>query len=211
MNAWSVAIRCVTAGAVLLGAMESAHAQDRPVVELAFGYSLLKLHSGPLATAGVGTLFPAGWFFEAAVPLSDGIALVGQLDGQYRWKSKSLDLAGPPGAAGYTLRAHSVLTGARVIGRRADGLTAIFHLLAGTTRLGLTLSAAAPVPGTLVPLVGPEGARSQFTLQAGGGWDYPLRRGLSARVTADYVRVSTADGPTHGYRVAVGWVVPLRR
>jgi hypothetical protein len=100
----------------------------------------------------------------------------------------------------YSLTVHTFLAGARV-GRREDGLTGFFHLLAGTTRVGLTLSSAAPVGGTT----------TDFTLQAGGGFDFPLTSRWSGRMTADYLRLFTQGAPTHGVRVAVGWVVPLVR
>jgi hypothetical protein len=65
-------------------AWQSRRAQDRPRFEPAGGYEILKLQSEPLDAAGVGTFFPLGWFFEAAVPVSSGLTLVGQLSGQYR-------------------------------------------------------------------------------------------------------------------------------
>jgi opacity protein-like surface antigen len=84
-------------------------------------------------------------------------------------------------------------------------------MLAGATRVGLTLSAAALAGGIPVPLVGGDGATTEFTLHAGGGFDFPLTSRWSGRVTADYLRVFTEGAPTHGVRVAVGWVVPLAR
>ena len=211
MSVCTCAIRVVIAVAVVAGVAGSARAQDRPRVELAGGYQLLKFLSEPLDAAGVGTFFPVGWFFEASAPVSSGLTLVGQLGGHYRSESAAVTFMGIPGADDYSLKVHSFLAGARVVGRRADGLTAFFHILAGATHVGLTLSSAAAVRGTLVPLLGADGATTDFTLQAGGGWDYPLPARRSARVTVDYLRLSTVDAPTHRVRVAVGWVLPLAR
>ena len=105
---------------------------------------------------------------------------------------------------------HTFLAGARLVGRREDGLTAFFHLLAGATRVGLNLSAAVSA-GIPIPLVGSDGATTERTLQAGGGFDFPLRARWSGRMTVDYLRLLTEGAPTHGVRVAVGWVVPLSR
>jgi hypothetical protein len=49
-------IRVAIAVAIAVGAAKPAGAQDRPRVELAGGYQILKLQSGPLDAAGVGTL-----------------------------------------------------------------------------------------------------------------------------------------------------------
>jgi hypothetical protein len=201
-------IRVVVA-VVLVAAAESAGAEDRPRFELAGGYQILKLQSEPLAAAGVGTFFPLGWFFEAAAPVSSGLTIVGQVSGQYRSVSAPSTSVVAPQPAGH-LDVHSFLAGARAVGRRDDGLTAFFHLLAGGTLVGLTQSAAVPVPGPLLPLLGVGGGTTAFTLQAGGGFDFPLTTRLSGRMTADYVRLSTKGEPTHGVRVAIGWVVPWR-
>jgi hypothetical protein len=133
------AIRVVIAVAVVAGVAGSAWAQDRPGVELSGGYQFLKLQSDTLDAAGVGTFFPVGWFFEAAAPVSTGLALAAQVGGHYRSESAPLMFVGVPGAADYSLNVHSFLAGARVVGRREDGLTAFFHVLAGATRVGLTL------------------------------------------------------------------------
>jgi hypothetical protein len=61
-------------------------------------------------------------------------------------------------AADYSLNAHSFLAGPRVVSRREDGLTAFFHILVGATRVGLTLSPAALVEGSPVPLLGRDGS-----------------------------------------------------
>jgi len=179
-------IRVAIAVVVIAGMTEPARAQNRPRVELAGGYQILKLHSESLDAAGVGTFFPIGWFFEAAAPVSSGLTLVGQLSGDYRSVSV-------PSASVVPLqeheKVHSFLAGARIVGRRDDGLTAFFHLLAGGTRLGLTQAG---------------GATTEFTLQAGGGFDFPLTSRWSGRMTADYVRLFTEGAPTHGVPVAIG-------
>lgn len=204
-----VVIRVVMAVVLVAAVAQSTRAQDRPRFELAGGYQILKLQSEPLDTAGVGTFFPLGWFFEAAAPVSSGLTLVGQVSGQYRSVSApSTSVVAPKPAE--RLNVHSFLAGARVVGRRDDGLTAFFHLLAGATLVGLTQSAAVPVPGPLVPLLGVDGGTTAFTLQAGGGFDFPLTSRLSGRMTADYVRLFTKGEPTPGVRVAIGWVVPWR-
>lgn len=105
----------------------------------------------------------------------------------------------PPEADDRSLNAHSVLTGARVVGRREDGLTAFFQVFGGPTRVGGTWCAAAASVTT--PL----------TLEAGGGFDFPLTSRWSERLTADYLRISTTCEPTYGFRAAVGWVVSLSR
>jgi len=159
-------IRVALAVAVVACATTPARAQDRPRVELAGGYEILKLQSEPLDDAGVGTFFPLGWFFEVAAPVSSGFTLVGQLSGQYRSVSQPSASVVIPQAAEEHLKVYSFLAGARIVGRRDDGLTAFFHLLAGESRVGLTQSAAAAVPATLLPLLGVGGATTEFTLQA---------------------------------------------
>ena len=192
-------IRAAITVATVTALAEPAQAQRRPGVELAGGYQLLRLQSEPLTSAVVGTFIPFGWFFEAAAPVSSGFTLVGQLGGHYRSESASGTFMAGPTADDYRLNVHTVLAGPRVIGRREDGLTAFFHLLAGATRVGLTRSGS-PLEST-----------TDLTLQAGGGFDFPLTSQWSGRMTADYVRVFTERLPTHGVRVAVGWVVPLAR
>jgi hypothetical protein len=209
MSRCTCLIRVAIAVAVVAGVAEPARAQDRPRVELAGGYQILKLQSEPLDAAGVGTFLPLGWFFEAAAPVSNGLTLVGQVSGQYRSVTAPSTSAVPQ--ADEHLKVHSFLAGARIVGRRDDGLTAFFHLLAGETRVGLTQSAAAPVPGILLPLLGVGGATTEFTLQVGGSFDFPLTSRWSGRMTADYLRLFTEGEPTQGVRVAIGWVVPLAR
>jgi hypothetical protein len=204
-------MRVAIVAALVAGVAKPAPAQDVPRVELAGGYQILKLKSEPLDAAGVGTFFPLGWFFETAASVSSGLTLVGQVSGQYRSvPAPSPSVPVPQPAEGH-LTVYSFMAGARIVGRRYDGLTAFFHLLGGGTRVGLTQSAMAPVPGSLLPLLGVGGATTEFTLQAGGGFDFPLTSRLSGRMTADYVRLSTEGEPTHGVRVAIGWVVPLGR
>lgn len=207
MSAWTCPIPAVIAVAVVAGVAGSARAQDRPGVELSGGYQFLKLHDEALDAAGVGTSFPVGWFAEAAVPVSNGLTLAGQVGGHYRSESAPSMFVGVSQAADYRLNVHSFLAGARVVGRGEDGLKAFFHLLAGASRVGLTRSAAL-VEG--IPLGG-DLATTEFTLQAGGGFDFPLTSRWSGRVTADYLRLFTEGAPTNGVRVAVGWVVPLTR
>ena len=202
--------RVVIAVAVVVGVAGSAPAQDRPGVELSGGYQFLKLHDEALDAAGIATFFPVGWFVEAAARVSTGVTLAGQLGGHYRSESAPLMLVGVPGTDDYSVNVHSFLAGARVVGRREDGLTAFFHVLAGATRVGLTRSAAL-VDGIPIPLLGGDGASTASTLQAGGGFDFPLTSRWSGRVTADYLRVFTEGATIHGVRAAVGWVVPLAR
>lgn len=199
-------IRVAIVVAIVAGVAHPARAQDPPRLELAGGYQILKLRSEPLDLSGAGTFFPLGWFFEAAAPVSRGLTLVGQLNGQYRSVSRLPTTSGVVPAEG-DLRVYSFLAGARLVGRREDGLTAFFHLLAGGTRVGLSHSA--PVPGSLLPLLGAGGATTELTVQAGGGFDFPLTSRWSGRVTADYLRLFTEGEPTHGVRVAIGWVVPF--
>ena len=201
----------VIAVALVGGAAGSVWAQDRPGVELSGGYQVLKLQNEALDAAGVETLFPVGWFVEAAAPVSTGLTLAGQVGGHYRSESARSMFLGVPRAVDYSLKVHSFLAGARVVGRREDGLTAFFHVFAGATRVGLTLSEEPLAGGIQVPLLGRDGATTEFTLQAGGGFDFPLTSRWSGRVTADYLRLFTEGAPTHGVRVAVGWVVPLAR
>jgi hypothetical protein len=176
-------IRLAIAVVVIAVVTEPARAQNRPRIELAGGYQILNLQ----------TFFPVGWFFEAAAPVSSGLTFVGQLNGYYRSVSTPSASLVPQQEH---QKVHSFLAGARLVGRREDGLTAFFHLLAGGTRLGLTQ-------------VG--GSTTELTLQAGGGFDFPLTSRWSGRVTADYVRLFTEGEPAHGIRVAIGWVVPLGR
>ena len=80
MSGYPCLIRAAIAVAVLAGVAKPASAQNRPRVELAGGYQLLKLQNEPLDVAGVGTFFPLGWFFEAAAPVSNGLTIVGRGD-----------------------------------------------------------------------------------------------------------------------------------
>jgi len=131
----------VFTASIVAGVAGSAAAQPRPAVELAGGYALLHLDREALDSAGIGTLFPLGWFGEAAVPISDGLTLAAQIGGHHRSEPAPATSAGIPTTATTRVNVHTFLIGARVVGRRADGLTAFFHLFSGATRVGLSLAA----------------------------------------------------------------------
>jgi hypothetical protein len=193
---------------LIVGAARSVQVQGRPLVEMAGGYQFLKLQSEDLDAAGISTWFPLGWFAEAAAHVSSGLALVAQLGGHYRSESASL-MSNAAGIVDYSVNVHTVLGGARIIARREDGLTGFVHVLAGATRIGLaTTTTTTSVPPA--PLQN-EASSSELAMQIGGGFDFPLTSRWSGRMTADYLRVFNEGEPTTGFRVAVGWVVPLSR
>jgi hypothetical protein len=117
-------------------------------VEVAGGYQFLALRSQTAVSHNA--CFPVGWFGEAAVPVSKGVTVVGELSGHYRRESAPAVLTAPPQHSRATV--HTFLAGARVVGRRDDGLSAFFDVFAGVSRMDVMGVANRP-----------------FTLRAGGG------------------------------------------
>ena len=143
------------------GQVLPANADDGPRADLAGGYSLIYAHD-------IKTTFPAGWFASAAVNVTNGFAIAGEVSGHY----KSVD------ATNTSLRVHTYLAGPRFV--TGTGAARFFvQVLAG----GAATSAGINVPsgGTSLSAGASE---TDFCYMPAVGLDIGFNRETAMRIGA---------------------------
>lgn len=109
--------------------------------------------------------FPIGWVFAAAGNITNWMAIVGEVGGNY----KSMTEMGTD----VTFREHAVLGGVRFAMRGRGPVVPFVHVLSGLGNIG----------------VGAEGVSmsfNAFALQAGGGADIRMSNRTAIRIQGDY-------------------------
>ena len=153
-----------------------------PRLELYGGYAFLEF---PDASQS----YPLGWVGSAAYNLKRWLGVVGEVSGSY--SSEEV-----PGVGSASSSIHSFLGGSRLSMRR-QGLTPFFEALFGVTRTDLS--------GTVGPFsVG--AARTDFTVQAGLGADFPVTETMAVRATVDFRTLYAGDESLGQTRFTTGLV-----
>jgi hypothetical protein len=162
---------------MLIASARSLHAQTERPTEFFAGYSYLEdPGNAVLAITTRDNQFRLGWTAGVAQPIGTWIALVGEASGHYKRKT-SLD-------DDVHVSFHAFMGGARA-SARVGRLTEFAQLLAGATHA----SGSA---------FGIDAGVTAFSLQPGGGVDFPIASRLSARLELDYRWLRhSAEGREH--------------
>jgi len=162
---------------VLLGLAAPVLAADPPPkADIGISYSVLHNDAGT---------YPLGWVFAAGANITNSIAVVGEIAGNYKTIG---DLEGDA-----TIMEHAFLGGVRFAHRTAHPATPFVQLLVGASNF----HASGP---------GFSNSASPFAVQTGGGVDIKMRSAVALRVQGDY-RWSSKDGyHLDEFRFAVGLV-----
>jgi hypothetical protein len=175
----------VLSGALALGPIAKAQQADRPFsIDLGAGYSTER---GKLATVDCGCLWKRGGSFDAAITFSNGVGVVAQVTGDRNAGfGNGLSISEISFMAGlrYTMQAHRWMDRFPGFANRSsffgEGLMGFAHGFDSTF----------PTPsGGIAPSV------NATSLQLGGGMNFELARGFSARAfEVDYVRTTLPNG-----------------
>jgi len=157
-----------------------AAAQDAPVGEFSVGYNLLRFEENTV---------PAGWYADVAANVSNALAVVGQVTGNY----ESEEGFGVEVDASY----YTFMAGIRFSARTNPNFVPFGQVLAGGARSKFSTEAG----GIDLSESNTDGA-----LQIGGGVNLFGGGSIGARVGADYIRVFTEGEGTNAFRFAAGVV-----
>jgi hypothetical protein len=171
----------------------SVLAQDRPIGEVAGGYSFMR-------DLQVKENFPAAWFASYAHNITDWLAAVGEIGGSY--KSYEFTVDSVPFTT--STRLHTLLAGPRYSRPMGAGAAFVQVLGGGVWESG----GVAIIRESLIS------DNPTFAIQPGAGIDIPLTNRLSARLGADYRlifadRRTTEEKNSNEFRIAAGLVVGL--
>jgi hypothetical protein len=152
-----------------------------PRADVAVSYSILR-------DFDLDETFPVGWVAAVAGNLTDQLAVVGEVGGNYT----SIDVF----ATSIDLNVHTFLGGVRYASRANADYMPFAQFLAGAARA----SGGA---------FGVSASNTGFALQPGGGVDIALNAGTAVRVQADYRAVRDSGDTTSEFRFAAGVVFNL--
>jgi hypothetical protein len=157
--------------------------------EIAGGYSYVNDNNN-----GVSTSFPVGWFFSAGAHINDGLAVVGDISGNYKTET----VAGSGVTATASAKVHAFLAGPRMIGR-AGRLGFYGQFLVGAAKVSAGVSASGVGPAINVSVTD-----TQFCFAPGAGVDIPLssasaiRVGMNERLIRSNTPTSSSSAATTG-------------
>lgn len=159
-----------------------AMAQVTPGVEVALGYSYLRDNE-------IDESFPLGWYADIAGNLSDTLALVGEVGGNYKTVSDDVDEE-----LDIKLSVHTLMGGVR-LSHRGDGATLFAQVLAGGARAS-------------VKFLGESDSVTDFALQPGVGIEFG-GGGTRLRIGADYRKIFSEGESATQWRATAGVVFGL--
>lgn len=175
----------VAAGALALGPVANAQRPERPYsIDLGAAYSIER---GKIATVDCGCFWKRGGSLDAAITFSNGVGVVVQLTGDRNANFGS----------GLSISEVSVMGGLRYtaqIHRWTDRYPLFSHRSSffGETLMGFAHGFDATFPTSSGGIVSRVNATS---LQLGGGMNFDLAKGFSARAfEVDYVRTTLPNG-----------------
>lgn len=159
-----------------MGASLPAAAQSAGNVEVSGGYNFLRIQDEELEEDDKN--FPAGWYADVSGGLTDTLALVGQVSGNYKTFIEDIDL-----------KLHTFLGGVRLSSRANPNAVPFVHVLGGV----INFSAG-------------DYSETHGALQIGGGVNFMAGGSVGLRVGADYIRAFTTGEGTNVIRFGVGIV-----
>ena len=200
----SCAWRVVLGGLLLLALPVSSAAQATPRAEFSAGWRLL--HATVVSDEG-GETFPAGWYADIAVNVTDAIALVGDVAGAYKTHEESISEGGVRVDASVDEKVHTFMGGARFSSRRNARITPFAQVLAGVARVDIRLEGSGTFGGQTINFDESE-SENEFAFEAGGGVNLRLTDAIGVRAYGSYIRIGAEDGG-NGFRFGAGLVFPF--
>ena len=198
---------------IVLALALPASAQSRPPrVEISGGYQWVKLFSD-----GESLTMPAGWYVDTAVNLTNVIAVVGQVSGNFKTESRHFDFEGLSFGVDSRTTVYEFMGGTRFHLRRSHAV-AFAHVLAGAARAGGSATFQGDIPGLDPGMRTMEDFRTVFTFEVGGGVNLMLNHHVGVRAGVDYLHLfppseehgSTGSG-AGGLRLTVGVALAFGR
>ncbi len=162
----------------LLMSSRSAAAQSAGKVEVSGGYNFLRVQEEEF---GDEKNFPAGWYADVSGGLTDNLALVGQVSGNYK-TIEDVDL-----------KLHTFAGGVRLSSRANRNAVPFVQVLGGAV--------VSSFSG-----FGESDSENDGILQVGGGVNLMTGGGVGLRLGVDYIRAFTEDEGTNVIRFGVGIV-----
>ena len=144
---------------------------------------------------------PKGWYFDLAANPSPVFGIVLQLGGNYETFEVPFSVNGLASTATVDLKVHEILGGVRLHARSRSTVVPFAEALAGAFKGSVAVSATTPIELSL------EDFATDFGLEVGGGVDFGLRKAVSLRVGADYLRVFEEEGGGNVFRFTAGIVI----
>jgi len=184
----------------LFGFASTAAAQDRPSFEASGGWSLLH-------TTEVDETLPVGWYGDIAANVTNTIAIVGQVTGNYKSINETTTDFGVPVTLTADLKLHTFMGGVRFSARQHPRVVPFGQVLFGLARLSASVEAGATAGGQTMTFNESE-SENELAIEAGGGVNIRLTERVGARLGASYVRFGGDDGG-NAFRVGAGVVVPF--
>lgn len=198
----SCAWRVVLGGLLLLALPVSSAAQGAPRAEFSAGWRLLQAMDFDGET---DETFPAGWYADIAVNVTDVVGLVGDVGGAYKSFEESVTMGGIRVDATADLKIHTFMGGVRFNARRNPRVTPFGQVLFGLARADAKVEVTSTGQGFDFD---ESDSENEFAIEAGGGVNLRLTDAIGVRAYGSYIRIGTEDGG-NGFRFGAGLVFPF--
>ena len=188
-------------------------AQETPRPEVSAGYQLERFsqqgrfHDAIRFGRGDAITPTTGWYFDAAINVTQMIGIVAEFGGAYTSESRTQGRVDGQ----VNIQFHQFMTGVRVNRRRSPKIMPFGQLLVGAVRskfraTGSELNESDPSR----PLLSYDSeANTDFAVQAGGGVNVAVASNVGVRLGGDYLRLFAANEATHVFRFTAGIVLFL--
>lgn len=196
--------RVVLGGLLLLALPVSSAAQGAPRAEFSAGWRLLQAMDFDGET---DETFPAGWYADIAVNVTNVVALVGDVSGAYKSFDESVTVGGIRVDATADLKIHTFMGGVRFSARPNPRVTPFTQVLFGLARADARVEATSTGSGQSFNFDESE-SENEFAIEAGGGVNLRLTDAIGVRAYGSYIRIGTEDGG-NGFRFGAGLVFPF--
>jgi opacity protein-like surface antigen len=193
----------------------SSAAQDAPRVEVSAGWRLL-ISLEELIREFDGA-FPAGWYGDIAINVTDTIAVVGDVAGVYKTFDESTARTfglNPDVTA--DVRLHTLMGGVRVSNRQNPRVVPFAQVLFGVARGSVSIEGTTTVFGRPAVVNLSEQSPSKFAFDVGAGVNLNVTDAVGIRISGSYIRPRerlfrpiAAEAGGSGVRFGAGVVVPF--
>jgi len=171
--------------------------------EFSAGYQLIH------AASDIDETLEKGWYADVAGNLTNNVAAVFQVGGNYKTYEESETISGVVTTLSADLRIHEFMGGIRAMARPSPTVTPFVQVLVGGINTSVDVSGEVVVNGTTLLSLDESDSSTNFGLQTGGGVNVNVSDSFGVRFGADYIRVFAEDGGANVVRVAVGAVFPF--
>lgn len=189
-------------GFSLLALATPAAAQDARG-DFSVGWRLLRAMEAGIN--GEGETLPVGWYVDAAMNVTEPLAIVGEIAGAYKSVEGTESALGVTVSTKADIKIHSFMGGLRYSLRDNPRFVPFAQVLFGLAHGSADTEASVTVGGRTTTR-SDSTSSNEFALSLGGGATVPVTEGLDLRLSADYIRIG-ADNGGNGVRVGVGVVL----